>query len=68
MTMGASGLNYNDVIVQRYNLDRMHPGSPSPQFTVDKYDHPFCHLQCQSQYFNSVFSFIIQNSDVFKQL
>ena len=25
MTVGASGLNYNDVIVQLYNLDRMHP-------------------------------------------
>ena len=37
--MGASGLNYNDVIVQLYNLDRIHTWSPSTQFTVNKYDN-----------------------------
>ena len=36
--LGASGLSYNDVIVQLYNLDRMHPWSPSHQFTVNKHD------------------------------
>ena len=35
VTMGAPGLNFNNV----NNLDRMHPRSPSPQFTVNKYDH-----------------------------
>ena len=39
VTVAASGLNANDVIVQLYNLDRMHPWSPFLQFTVNKYDH-----------------------------
>ena len=38
VTVAASGLNANDVIVQHYNLGRTHPWSPSPQFTVNKYD------------------------------
>ena len=32
----ASGLNYSCGVV---NLDRMHPRSPSLQFTVNNYDH-----------------------------